>query len=148
MMIKVMKEIYLIGSLRNPDIPELAVKIRQEGFNVFDDWYSPGPKADDYWKDYSQRRGLTYREALYSYAAKHVFEFDKFHLDRCDIGVLVHPAGKSCHLELGYLIGQGKPGFIYWPEGEPPKDRWDIMVQFATPCFSFDELKEELCKIK
>ncbi len=143
-----MKVIYLIGSLRNPNIPILAQDIREEGFEVFDDWYAPGPEADDFWKKYSQGRDQTYQEALNSWAAQHIFEFDKYHLDRAEIGVLVHPAGKSGHLELGYLIGQGKPGIIYWPDGEPPKDRWDVMVQFAQTAFSYNELIEKLNLLK
>jgi hypothetical protein len=110
-------EIYLIGSLRNSHLPSIGVELRKNGIEVFDDWYSPGPEADDYWKKYSEERGQTYSEALRGWAAKHVFEFDKHHLDRCDGAVLVLPAGKSCHLELGYIIGTGKPGWIYFPKG-------------------------------
>lgn len=144
-----MTEIYLIGSLRNPTIPELSNEIEKEtNIKVFDDWYSPGPRADDHWRDYSQGRGQTYQQALNDWAAEHVFEFDKHHLNRVDGGVLVHPAGKSCHLELGYLVGLGKPGLIYWPDGEPPEDRWDVMVKFADTAFSFPELCAKLKKWK
>lgn len=143
-----MKTIYLVGSLRNPSVPALAIELRKEGFEVFDDWFAPGPKADDYWKEYSQQRGQTYKEALNSWAGKHIFEFDKYHLDRADIGVMLQPAGKSGHLELGYLIGQGKPGIMFWPEGEPPQDRWDVMIQFAKTAFSYEELIEELNVVK
>lgn len=142
------KIIYLVGSLRNPNVPQLANDLRKEGFEVFDDWFAPGPEADDFWKKYSQGRKQTYKEALNSWAGKHIFEFDKYHLDRADIGVMMHPAGKSGHLELGYLIGSGKPGIIYWPDGEPPQDRWDVMIQFARPVFSYNELIEELNRVK
>jgi hypothetical protein len=70
--------------------------------------------------------------------AKHVFEFDKLHLDRTDAVVLLAPAGKSGHLELGYTIGKGKPGFILYPE--EPSERWEVMTQFATAVF-FDRQK-------
>lgn len=123
-----MKEIYLIGSLRNPEIPTFAKEIRDLGFLVFDDWFSPGPEADDYWKKYETDRGRTYEEALKGYAGQHVYEFDKGHMDRCDIGLLMMPAGKSGHLELGIMIGSGKPGIIFM---DTP-DRWDVMVQFAN----------------
>lgn len=126
------KVIYLMGSLRNKKIPLIANKLRKAGFEVFDDWFSPGPHADDFWRKYEKTRGSTYREALNNYAAKHIFEFDKKHLDRCDIGVMVMPAGKSCHLELGYLIGNKKKCFILFDK--EPK-RWDVMVQFATDVF-------------
>lgn len=130
------KVIYLIGALKNPAVPELANKIRTLGYDVFDDWYSAGPEADDYFNDYRIKRGLNYRDALQSHAAKHIFNFDKSHLDRADIVVLVMPAGKSGHLELGYSIGKGKPGYILFDQ-EP--ERLDQMHQFATKIF----LKEE-----
>ena len=133
---------YLIGSLRNKQIPEIAKQLRIKGFDIFDSWYAPGPNADDYWRDYEKAKGFTYQQALNDYAARHIFEFDKFHLDRCDGGILVWPAGKSAHLELGYLIGQGKPGYILI-DGEP--ERWDVMLNFATNVsFSLEELLENL----
>src|SRR5688572_25528020 len=107
-----MRSIYLIGSLRNPDIPALGHLLRRQGWDVFDDWHAAGPEADDYWLQYEKSKGSTYKEALSGYAAKHVFAFDKFHLHRVDAGVLVLPAGKSGHLELGYLAGLGKPTYI------------------------------------
>ena len=45
---------------------------------------------------------------------------------------MIMPAGKSGHLELGYTIGKGKPGFILFDE-EP--ERFDVMTQFATKIF-------------
>jgi nucleoside 2-deoxyribosyltransferase len=134
--------IYLIGSLRNPEVPELASFLRRDGYDVFDDWYAAGPEADDYWQKYETARGHTYREALDGYAARHVFEFDKWHLDRCGIGVLLMPAGKSGHLELGYLAGQGKPVFVLF--NEIPA-RYDVMYRFAKAvCTSKTELLEAL----
>lgn len=125
-----MATVYLIGSLRNPDIPQLAQDIRAMGFEAFASWYAAGPEADDYWKKYEQERGLSYADAIEDYAAQHVVAFDKTHLDRCDIAVLVGPAGKSGHLELGYAIGSGKRTVYYLPE-EPEKDRWDVMPALA-----------------
>ncbi len=127
-----MKSIYLIGSLRNPAIPEIARQLRVEGFDVFDDWYAAGPEADDYWQKYEQNRNHSYEQALSGYAAQHVYQFDKRHLDRCDIGILALPAGKSGHLELGYMIGTGKPGLILLDK-EP--ERFDVMYNFATGIF-------------
>lgn len=134
--------IYLIGSLRNNKIPHIANEIRGLGFEVFDDWFSPGPHADDYWRKYEKTRTSSYKEALKGWAGKHIFEFDKHHLDRADIAILVMPAGKSCHLELGYMVGTGKKTYVLFDE-EPT--RWDIMYQFATDVFfNFEELKSEL----
>jgi len=137
--------VYLIGSLRNEHVPDMALKIRELGFEVFDDWFSPGPEADEFWRKYEKKRGSTYKQALSNWAGKHVFEFDKYHIDRADIGILYMPAGKSGHLELGYMIGSGKKCIILFDK-EP--ERWDVMYQFADSiCFTFDELKEELNKL-
>lgn len=126
------KSIYLIGSLRNEVIPKYAEALRKEcGLDVFDDWFAAGPEADDFWKKYETERGNDYREALRGHAARHVFEFDRHHLDRCDAACLVLPAGKSGHLELGYVAGSSKPTFILLDR----PDRWDVMYQFATEIF-------------
>ena len=39
--------LYVIGSLRNPAVPQVAKRLREAGFLVFDDWYAAGPEADD-----------------------------------------------------------------------------------------------------
>ena len=122
------KSIYLIGSLRNKDIPIVAKELRDSGYDVFDDWYAVGPEADDHWRTYSQGKGQSYAEALEDYAAKHIFEFDKSHIDRCDASVLVFPAGRSAGIEFGYTIGNGKPAWVLLDD----PDRWDVMVQFGT----------------
>lgn len=137
-----MKSIYLIGSLRNPKVTEVAAMLRQDGFEVFDDWMAAGPEADDYWRDYEKERGHDFRTALKGYAAKHVYEFDLLHLNRCDIAVLLLPAGKSGHLELGYFLGRGKPGFILMQD-DP--ERFDVMYQFATGVHNYyDDLVAQL----
>lgn len=134
--------IYIIGSMRNPRVPEVAQALRGIGWDAFDDWHSPGPETDDKWQEYEKARGRTFREALAGHHAKHVFALDKTHLDRCDRALLVAPAGKSGHLELGYTIGKGKPGYVLL-DGEP--ERFDIMYQFATKIFvSVDEMLGEL----
>ena len=133
--------IYLIGSLRNPDIPNIGNFLRGLGHDVFDDWFAGGRIADDSWRDYEKVRGRTFKEALQGYAAQHVFDFDMYHLNRCDTGVLVMPAGKSGHIEMGYLIGQGKPVYVLL---DHPK-RWDVMYGFAKGVFNtLEELAEAL----
>ena len=127
-----MKVIYLLGSLRNPIIPQIGRELRNAGFEVFDDWFAGGKRADDEWKSYEQTRGRSYATALSGYAAVHTFQFDYYHLNRADIGVLVYPAGKSAHMELGYMIGRGKPGYILLEEDS---GRWDVMLQFASGIF-------------
>jgi len=140
--VKRISSIYLIGSLRNPAITRYGQDLRRHGYDVFDDWMAAGPEADDYWQKYETARGRTYNEALKGYAAQHVFNFDKKHLDRADAAILILPAGKSGHLELGYVIGSGKPGYIFMDK-EP--DRYDVMYNFAEGVFfDWDELLKEL----
>jgi hypothetical protein len=47
--------------------------------------------------------------------------------------VLVAPAGKSGHLELGWSIGQGKKGYVLFDQ-EP--ERWDAMLAFTDGVFT------------
>lgn len=109
---------------------------------MFDDWYASGPQADDFWRDYEQSRGHDLPTALRGYVAAHVYSFDIGHLHRSDIAILVLPAGRSGHLELGYAVGQGKKGFVLM-EGEP--ERYDFMYKMAEGVFyTLDALIEHL----
>lgn len=126
------KSVYIIGSLRNSSVPEFANELESHGIEAFADWISPGPDADDFLRDYSKARGRDYKQTLNSHAARHIFEFDLHHLNRCDAAVMLMPCGKSGHLELGYTIGKGKPGYILF-DAEP--ERVDVMHAFATDVF-------------
>lgn len=139
-----MKQIYLIGSLRNPEVPKVGDAIRELGITVFDDWFAGGPIADDSWQEYEKGRGRSYRDALVGPAARNVFQFDHRNLEQSDAAILCLPAGKSGHLELGFMAGQGKFTGVLFPE-EP--ERWDVMYQFANDVwFSKEEMLEALKK--
>ena len=126
-----MAKIYVIGSLRGDGVRWVAAELRDDGHEVFDDWHASGPEADDIWQTYEQDRGHGFVEALTGKFAKHVLEFDKAGMEWADIGLLVLPAGKSGHLELGaYFVNvKGKEAHILM-EDEP--DRWDQMYGLAT----------------
>ena len=131
---------YLIGSLRNPEIPAIAAQLR-EGLNdeVFASWWCASDDADDTWERYEKGRGLTYKQALQDYAAQNVLRFDKTHLLRCDRAVLVAPFGKSGCIELGFVLGREKGAYVVL-NGEP-EGRWDVMLGLATGVFySVEEL--------
>lgn len=121
--------VYLIGSLRNPEVPRVAARLRELGHDVFDDWYAAGPEADDRWQAYeTDYRKRSFAEALQGEAAKHVFNFDRRHLERADVVVLLMPAGKSGHMEFGWAVGRGARGIICM-DREP--ERFDVMYGFA-----------------
>lgn len=135
--------IYLIGSLRNPEIPKIASTLRElTKQQVFDDWYAAGPEADDYWKKYEQEKGHDYKTALKGFAARNVFQFDKTHLSNAESVVLALPAGKSGHLELGWSLGKGKRGYILLDS----PDRWDVMYQFADMVTDkLEDIANDIC---
>jgi hypothetical protein len=136
--------IYLIGSLRNPEVPKVASKLRAAGLTVFDEWYSAGPNADDHLRDHFAAMGLNHKETLQTAAARNIFEFDKRHISRDAAVVLLMPAGKSGFLELGWALGQGKRGYILF---DKDPERIDVMFQFADAiAYSIEELIECLCQ--
>lgn len=125
-------KVYVIGSLRNEHVPVVGNALREAGHEVYDDWFSPGPEADDFWQKYEHHRGHTYAEAIIGPHADMVFYNDVNWLDWCDAVVLVMPAGRSGHLELGWALGQAKFGYVLFDE-EP--ERFDIMYRFADGVF-------------
>lgn len=131
-----MPKIYIGGALANPEIVRITKLLMAQGYDVFSEWYCPGPEADVNWLNYQKELGFSYREAMKRPAAQFIFNFDKHHIDEADVFVMMMPCGKSAHLELGYAIGSGKVGIIYLPE-EP--DRADIMHNFATAIACGDE---------
>lgn len=128
--------IYLAGSMRNLEIQQTAALLRNEGYEVFDDWFSSGPEADDRWQEYERIRGRSYLEALNGHHARHVFNLDRHHLERCDTFVMQLPCGKSGHIEFGAQSASGKECHILMLE-EP--DRFDIMYRYAHGIWSSRE---------
>src|ERR1035441_6810399 len=88
------------------------------------------------WQKYEKARGRTFVEALQGHHAKHVFAFDKFHLDRCDAAVMVMPCGKSGWAEMAYTVGRGKPAYILAADNI---ERFDVIIQLCTGIFSREE---------
>ena len=127
--------LYIIGSLANPRLEDVSDQLREAGFDVFDQWRCA---QGDYWADYALRRKMPFREAMKMDFVETAFNFDMKYLQKADAGVLVMPAGRSGGMELGWLLGQGKRGYILY-DGEP--ERPDLMTKLATDvCFNIDEL--------
>ena len=121
--------VYVGGALKNQRIPEIGNTLRAEGYDVMDEWYTPGPDADTNWQAYEKLRGRSYADALRGRAATNIFLFDRSYIDMCDAFVLVLPAGKSSLLELGYAGGRGKRTCLFLDGQEP--ERYDVMPTLA-----------------
>jgi len=136
--------IYLIGALKNElRIPEIGNSLRTEGYDVMDEWITPGEHADENWQRYEKIRGRNYKEALKGRAATNIFMFDRSYIDVFDVAILIMPCGKSGFLELGYAKGRSKKTFIFL-DGKDP-ERYDIMPNFADKiCLTLEELIQEL----
>lgn len=135
--------IYVIGSLKKDRPKQVANLLREKGWEVFDDWGATAYDQDTHWTRYEREgRGRSFREALEGKAAVNAFEFDYTHLIQCRAAVMVMPCGKSGHLELGWVIGRYKPGFILL-DGEPAE--YELMYKFATGiAYTEEELVEML----
>jgi len=135
-------KVYILGSLRNPRVPQVAAAVRSAGHQAFDDWFSPGPETDEHWQAYEKARGRTYKEALAGAHAEAAFWLDKSNLDTSDAGILVGPYGKSAMAEMGYLRGRRVPVYVLL-DGEP--ERYDLMLKFASSIhYDLDEILEKL----
>jgi hypothetical protein len=73
-------------------------------------------------------------EALISALAhpttRRAFRLDANAVAYCDALVLVLPAGRSAHLEAGFVAGQGRPVVVYVPPNEPQEA--DLMLGWAA----------------
>jgi hypothetical protein len=122
------RRIYVVGSLRNPEVPVVGQALRDAGHEAFDDWYGAGPNADDHWRNYEEERERSYVDALAAPAAEAIFNLDMKWLVWADTAVLVLPAGKSAHMEAGWVKGHGGELHIIMPASDV---RWDVMYRMA-----------------
>lgn len=139
-------KIYLGGSLQNEKIKFYANELRSRINNVvvFDDWMGAHPEADEKWREYSNQRCMSYEEAIRSNAGQNVFTMDLLNLISSDVFILVLPAGKSAHLEAGFMAGLRYAGFgkrMYILLDAGSSERYDVMYAFADKVFtSFEDL--------
>jgi hypothetical protein len=126
-------KLYVASSWRNEEQPSVVCALRQAGHEVYD-FRHPEPDNDGFswnridpaWKTWST---LSYAKALQHPIALHGFGLDFAALQWAEGCVLVLPCGKSAHLELGFMLGAGKPGIILAPEKIEP----ELMYLLAGP---------------
>lgn len=127
------RKIYVASSWRNAERHEEVVAVlRSCGHEVYN-FREPRPgvggfswsQIDPEWESWTPEQ---YREALRHPLAEAGFRHDRYALDWADTGVLVMPCGRSAHLELGYLAGQGKPCAVITHEQMEP----ELMVKLCS----------------
>lgn len=122
---------------------DTAIDLRASGHEVFVDWFGGGPKADEHWRDTQIALGHNMREAIEGSYAQNILAYDERWMEWAECVVVVEPAGKSGHMELVHFLKDGKPGYLYFPLGDP--DRWDVMFGWATKIvYTMEELLDTL----
>lgn len=143
------RKIYVASSWRNTIQPSVVIALRDAGHEVYD-FRSPTAGEDGFawtnidtnWLNWTPEH---FAEVLKTndYAAKG-FGLDKAALEWCDTVVMVLPCGRSAHLELGYIAGQGKDSYILLNED---KFEPELMYLLNTACAnSIQEIIELMAK--
>ena len=137
-----MLRVYVASSWRNHDQPFVVSELRRGGFDVYD-FRHPAPgdngfhwsEIDRGWTHWSP---LQYIKGLEHRLAKDGFKKDFDAMKSCGAFVLVCPAGRSAHLELGWAVGARKATAIYLPEPQEP----ELMYKLADYiCTDIESLK-------
>jgi hypothetical protein len=134
------RSIYVASSWRNRLQPEIVQTLRRLGHQVYD-FRNPteGNKGfswseiDSNWKYWTSEE---YRDALTHPIAKEGYRLDIKAVRSCDTAVLVLPSGRSASWEFGYMMGQGKPGYVVMFEPCEP----ELMYSEAQILVTSDEL--------
>lgn len=136
-----MARIYVASSWRNTHQPEVVSALLLCGHEVYD-FKEPAAgvtgfawsEIDPEWEDWTAAQ---YRDALNHPLAVNGYAHDIGAMQWADTCVLVLPCGRSAHLELGWMAGQGKRTIILTQDGEEP----ELMAKMATKiCMSLTEV--------
>ncbi len=136
-------KIYVASSWKNLIQPGIVHALKRCGHEVYN-FRHPAPGDNGFsWKQLgSEPPPWTpehFRAVLGSTIANTAYAKDKRALDWCDACVLVLPAGRSAHWELGYAMGQGKRGMVVMLEPSEP----ELMYLEARIIVNMDELFDE-----
>jgi hypothetical protein len=138
--------IYVASSIKNEkEVLELGKVLRDNGHEV--DLFCeerPGRKVFRE-SDIKNIDSYDAKEFLKLPEVKKGFREDKKWIDWSDCCILLLPAGRSAHLELGYSVGKEKYGFIY---GDLKIGSVDVMNYFADGIYGLEELDLLLARLK
>lgn len=114
-----MSKVYVASSWRNPHYGDVLQILRGHGHAVWD-WRSPPTGGNGFrWQDTAVEEVANYQHGdkispsawgrlLNTTVAQTGFASDLAGMSWCDVGVLLHPCGRSAHLEAGWIAGRGK----------------------------------------
>ena len=141
-----MVKVYVASSWRNEYYNRVVSDLSRAGHKVWD-WRMPPTGGTGFgW----QQTGLdgykhgdkvdvkTWVRMLEHPVAQAGYASDLAGMNWCDVGVLLHPCGRSAHFEAGWLSGRGKKVHLLVPEPVEP----DLMILAANGkiCDSIDRL--------
>lgn len=139
------RKIYVASSWRNPHQAAVVNALSKAGHLVYD-FKNPSPgnhgfswsEIDPDWLNWNADK---YVVALDHPIAKRGFAYDMNAMKWADTFLLVLPAGRSSHLEMGWACGQGKTTLILTCDGEEP----ELMAKMSDQiCTSLQEVMDVL----
>ena len=123
-------KIYVASSWRNIYQPGVITALQAAGHTVYDFRHPTDDDNGFHWSEIDSEwmnwTSAEYRDALHHPAAQVGYAQDFAAMEWADAFVLVHPCGRSAHLELGWACGRGKQTIILLADGEP-----ELMVKMA-----------------
>lgn len=136
-------KIYLASSWKNKSMVRLlAYFLKRAGHEVDDFTDSSKGRYVFHYSEIGPRDKLDAITFLKDTRSQRAFQEDKKWLDWAECCILLLPAGRSAHLEAGYMKGQGKKLFIL---GDFPRGEFDVMYGFADGLYRrLDELIDKL----
>ncbi len=137
-----MARIYVASSWKNLIQPMVVQELRLVGHQVYDFRKPPNrmrgfewSQIDPNWETWTAEE---YRHALVTHPlAASGYVSDMRGMEWADTCVLVHPSGRSAHLEAGWFAGRGKYLILLTKDDEPP----ELMVLMANDiCINMEEV--------
>jgi len=140
------RKVYIASSWRNEYYSETVRLVRDLGHEVWD-WRNPPTGGNGFgwhqaglvgYKHGDRVSAVDWSDMLNHPVAQAGYASDLAGMNWCDVGVLLHPCGRSAHLEAGWLAGRGKKVHLVVPESTEP----DLMVLAlgGTLCTGITEL--------
>ena len=140
-----MTKIYTASSWKNKAYPEVVNLLQSLKYEVYDfrnaistdgnktafNW----EQIDQKWEDWDTNTFLN--QITTNKLAINAFNSDLNGMLEADIGLLITPSGNSSHIEAGFMVGLGKPLYIYMSEHHQRPD-----LTYSLACKIFTTFKE------